>query len=285
MSNNVFEVKNLKYKYPKNSNYTIKGINFEVKKGEIFGLLGPSGAGKSTTQKVLIGLHKNYEGTVKYNGKDLSKLDHSYYEEIGIGFELPVAYTKLTLRENINFYKSLYKNNENIEPLVKKLKLWDDMDKPIGEFSKGMKMRFNFIRALINKPKVLFLDESTNGLDPVNASVMKDIVVDFAKKGGTVFITTHLMQDVEEICDRAAFVVNGDIKEIAEVKELRRKYGKREVTVEVDGKETIFDMDTLGTNEDFIKLIKNGKVDAIHSGETSLDKIFIEVTGAKIDEE
>ncbi len=285
MSTNVYEVKNLKYKYPKNSKYTIKGINFEVKKGEIFGLLGPSGAGKSTTQKVLIGLHKKYEGEVKYNGVDLSSLDHSYYEEIGIGFELPVAYTKLTLRENIDFYKSLYKNTIDVEPLVKKLQLFEDMDKPIGAFSKGMKMRFNFIRALLNNPKVLFLDESTNGLDPVNANIMKEIIKEFADNGGTVFITTHLMNDVEEICDRAAFVVDGEIKEIAEVKELKRKYGKREVTVESNGKTNVFDMDSLGNNAEFLQLIKEGKIDTIHSGETSLDKIFIQVTGVKVDEE
>ncbi len=281
---NVFEVKNLKYKYPKNTGYTVKGISFEVKKGEIFGLLGPSGAGKSTTQKVLTGLQKSYEGSVKYNGKEISTLGSDFYEEIGVGFELPVAYSKLTLKENIEFYKSLYKKTVNVDGLVKRLKLWDDMDKPISDFSKGMKMRFNFIRAMINDPKVLFLDESTNGLDPVTAGIMKDIVKEYASKGGTVFITTHLMNDVEEICDRAAFVVEGEIKEISKVRDLKLKYGKREITIEYEGKKELFEMDTIATNNKFFDIMKSGKVETIHSGETSLDKIFIKVTGAKLDE-
>ncbi len=110
------------------------------------------------------------------------------------------------------------------------------------------------------------------------------MVKEYAEKGGTVFITTHLMNDVEEICDRAAFVVNGEIKEIAEVRDLKLKYGKREITIEHEGNTHVFEMDTIADNKEFFDIMKSGKVETIHSGETSLDKIFIQVTGAKLDE-
>ncbi len=281
----AFKVKNLKFKYPKGKKNVIKGIDLEVKEGEIFGLLGPSGAGKSTTQRILIKLLEGYEGKIEYFGGDLKTLKKEYYEEIGVGFEMPVHFTKLTAMENVNFFLKLYKNKANGEELLKKVGLYEDKDKMVGEFSKGMKVRLNFVRSILNNPKVLFLDEITNGLDPKNARIIKDLILEFKAKGGTVFLTTHLMKDVEELCDRVAFMNDGKIVETDTPRNLKLKYGKKEVAVEYNNgknvKKQIFEMKNLSDNKEFFKLLKEEEIETIHSGETGLDEIFIKITGVE----
>ncbi|MGD9901311.1 MAG: ABC transporter ATP-binding protein [Spirochaetales bacterium] len=281
----AFKVENLRFKYPKGTEDVICGIDFEVNEGEIFGLLGPSGAGKSTTQKVLIKLLEGYEGKIEYFGKDLKELNTSYYEEIGVGFEMPVHFNKLTAMENINFFLNLYKNKADGEELLKRVGLYEDKDKKVGEFSKGMKVRLNFVRSMLNNPKVLFLDEITNGLDPMNARIIKDLILEFKNKGGTVFLTTHLMKDVEELCDRVAFMDRGKIVETDTPRNLKLKYGKKQIAVEYKNKgkleKQIFEMKDLGDNKEFFKILKEEQVETIHSGETGLDEIFIKITGAK----
>ena len=228
----MYQIKNLKFKYPKNKEETIKDISFEVKDGEIFGLLGPSGVGKSTTQKILIKLLNGYEGEILYKGKELKDYGEEFYEEVGVGFEMPVHFSKLTAEENLSFFKKLYKGSMNTDDLMKRVGLYEHRKKKISEFSKGMKIRFNFVRAMLNNPKILFLDEPTNGLDPKNARIVKEIIKEYKEQGGTVLLTTHLMNDVDELCDRVAFMAQGKIVEISTPKDLKLKYGERKVDVE-----------------------------------------------------
>lgn len=282
----AFNVENLCFKYPSSKENVIKGITFDVHEGEIFGLLGPSGAGKSTTQKILIKLLENYTGSIKYFGKDLKSINNSFYEEIGVGFEMPVHFSKLTALENMKYFAGFYKKTADIQELMERVGLWEYRDVKVAEFSKGMKVRLNFVRAMLNNPRVLFLDEVTNGLDPKNARIIKDMIAEYRAKGGTVFLTTHLMNDVEQLCDRVAFCVNGKLMEISTPRDLKIKYGKREVKVEYRDNGTIssasFPLDGIGDNEEFLKLLKSGKVETIHSGETSLEEIFIIVTGVEL---
>ncbi|QUH19219.1 ABC transporter ATP-binding protein [Alkaliphilus sp. B6464] len=284
----MFKIDNLEFKYPGNKADTIKGISFEFKEGEIFGFLGPSGMGKSTTQKIMTRILKDYRGQILYRGKDLREYDKSMFNDIGVGFEMPVLFTKLTAMENMRFYRDLYPKGAEIQPILKRLGLWEDRDKKVASFSKGMKSRLNFARALINDPKMLFLDEPTSGLDPVNARIVKNIISEFRQKGGTVFLTTHVMHDVEELCDRVAFITNGKIAEISSPKDLKLRYGKREITIEYkeDDKvlKDVFNMDTLKENNKLFDILKNKEVITIHSGETTLDEIFIKVTGVKTNE-
>lgn len=281
----MFKVKNLVFKYPKNSDNTIKGIDFEIKQGEIFGFLGPSGAGKTTTQKILVKL-LNYEmGEIHFDENDLKSFNDAFYEEIGVCFEMPISFSKLTAMENLEFFQKLYKNHAEIQPLMERLGLWEDRNKLVGEYSKGMKIRLNLVRALLNKPKMLFLDEPTNGLDPKNSRIVKEIIREFAHNGGTVFLTSHIMSDVDELCDRVAFITDGKIAEIDSPRNLKIKYGKRTVTVEYkENNQTIskvFNMDEIKT-EEFTQLIQNKEIETIHSGETTLEEIFIQVTGVKL---
>ena len=243
----MFKVSDLRFKYPGNKEDTIKGISFGFDKGEIFGFLGPSGMGKSTTQKLLTRILKNYGGEIIYRGKDLKSYDKSIFKDVGVGFEMPVLFTKLTAMENLKFYRDLYPKGAKIKPILERLGLWEDRNKRVAAFSKGMKSRLNFARALINDPEILFLDEPTSGLDPTNARIVKDMISGFRANGGTVFLTTHLMHDIDELCDRVAFIADGEIREISSPKDLKLRYGKREIRMEYREGErlekAVFDMD------------------------------------------
>ncbi|WP_203219151.1 AAA family ATPase [Anaerobacillus isosaccharinicus] len=146
----------------------------------------------------------------------------------------------------------------------------------------------NYVRALLNKPKILFLDEPTNGLDPKNARNIKAMIKQFQQDGGTVLLTTHLMNDVDELCDRVAFMANGKIAEIDTPKNLKLKHGERRVEVEYKNEGQVakssFDLDTLGSSDEFMQIVKAREIVTIHSKETTLDDIFIKVTGVGINE-
>lgn len=281
----MFSISDLRYQYPKNEEDTIRGIDFEIKTGEIFGLLGPSGVGKSTTQKILTRQLDNFQGEIKYQGKSITEYDKNFYQDIGVGFEIPVHFSRLTAEENLDFFKKLYDKNADTDQMLERLGLYPDKNKKVGEFSKGMKVRLNFIRALLNEPKMLFLDEPTNGLDPKNARIIKDMIAEFKEAGGTVLLTTHLMNDVEELCDQVAFMADGKIVEINTPKNLKLEYGSRQLKVEyIDNgevEETSFKLDDLGDNQEFQQVIKNNKILTMHSQEMTLDNIFIKITGGR----
>jgi fluoroquinolone transport system ATP-binding protein len=281
----IYEIKHLNYRYQSKKDYVVKDLSLSIHPGQIFGLLGPSGAGKSTTQKVLIKLLPGYEGEVLYLGKPLSSWKQNFYEDIGVGFEMPVHFNKLTAMENLKYFSSLYKKHIDMEAMMVRVGLGEAMHQPVGQYSKGMKMRLNFVKALLNNPKVLFLDEPTNGLDPSNARIIKDIILEEKKKGKTILITTHLMGDVEELCDEVAFIADGRLLETASPKSLKLKYGKRELKVEyLEGekmKQQQFAMDGLDKQVAFQSLLQHNKIITMHSQETSLDQIFIQITGKK----
>ncbi|MFN7250577.1 MAG: ABC transporter ATP-binding protein [Anaerobacillus sp.] len=284
----MFHVNNLSFKYPKNKENTIDDISFEIKQGEVFGLLGPSGVGKSTTQKILIKLLTNYNGEVLYKNKNLKSFGKEFYQEIGVGFEMPVHFSKLTANENLSFFKKLYKTHANTDELLQQVGLYEDRNKQVNEFSKGMKARLNFVRSLLNKPKILFLDEPTNGLDPKNARNIKAMIKQFQQEGGTVLLTTHLMNDVDELCDRVAFMADGRIAEIDTPKNLKLKHGERSVEVEYKRDSEVermsFDLDALKSSDEFMRIVKTREIVTIHSKETTLDDIFIKVTGVGTNE-
>ncbi|HSH04816.1 MAG TPA: ABC transporter ATP-binding protein [Anaerolineae bacterium] len=285
----MITVKNLTYRYPRGTVETLHGLDFEVAEGEIFGFLGPSGAGKSTTQKILIGLLKEYGGEVGVMGREIRDWGQDLYEHVGVSFELPNHYLKLTARENLAYFRSLF-SGETYEPevLLGKVGLAEAIDKKVSDFSKGMKVRLNVARSLVHKPKVLFLDEPTSGLDPVNARKIKDLVLSLRAEGMTVFVTTHNMMVADELCDRVAFITEGRIKLIDAPATLKKRYGQRVVQVDyVNGSERLqsqeFALDGLGDNKDFIALLqKANRLETIHTQETTLENIFIEVTGQEL---
>ncbi|WP_234784784.1 ABC transporter ATP-binding protein [Mycolicibacter heraklionensis] len=284
----VIRVRGLTYSYPKAPQPAVRGMDFSVRRGEIFGFLGPSGAGKSTTQKLLIGLLRGHGGQAQVWGRDPVAWGPDYYQRIGVSFELPNHYQKLTGRENLQFFASLY-TGETADPmaLLDAVGLTEYANTRVGDYSKGMQMRLTFVRALIHHPELIFLDEPTSGLDPVNANKVKDMVRDLKARGRTVFLTTHDMATADELCDRVAFVVDGRIVALDAPAELKIARSQRMVRVTYRSEQgglanADFAMDTLADDPAFHAVLRERRIETIHSREASLDDVFVEVTGRQL---
>jgi fluoroquinolone transport system ATP-binding protein len=169
--------------------------------------------------------------------------------------------------------------------LLERVGLEKDANKKIENFSKGMKVRLNFIRAIMHNPDILFLDEPTTGLDPSNARTIKDIILELKQQGKTIFLTTHNMHDADELCDRVSFIADGSLRVTDTPRNLKLMNGKRRVRLDY-GKSAMksreFDLDTIGKNEEFLDLLKNEHIASIHSQEAGLDDIFIKTTGTRL---
>jgi len=277
----MIKVDQLRFQYPKSSDLTLRSLDFEISKGEIFGFLGPSGAGKSTCQKVLYKILPDYDGNVMVNGKNLIEWGTDYFHQIGVGFELPNHYLKLTAQENLELFSSFYNRGQILpfDTLFEKVGLSDDRYKTVDTYSKGMKMRLNFIRAIMHNPDILFLDEPTSGMDPVNGHKIKEWILQLKNEGKTIFITTHDMATADELCDRVAFIVEGEIKVTESPNVLKRQHGKHSVRVTLSSEEKQdFALNGLGDNSGFLEFIHQD-VRSIHSQEATLEEVFIAVTG------
>lgn len=262
-------------------------MSFEIQEGEVFGFLGPSGAGKTTTQRLIIGLLRNYTGHIEVFGKERNQWGKDFYEQIGVAFDFPNLYTKLTARENLQLIGAYYKNTpENPDKLLDRVGLLADKDVHVESFSKGMKMRLNFIRSIMHNPTLMFFDEPTSGLDPVNAHIIKEIILEQKKAGKTVFLTTHNMTVAEQLCDRVAFVVEGQIVVTGSPKDLMIEHGKRIVKVEYQYNGQLlnqdFEITGIGDNKAFLDILKTADIKTIHSCEATLEDIFIKLTGRNL---
>lgn len=281
----MIRVRNLSFSYT--ATPFISDINFEVGKGEIFGFLGPSGAGKSTLQKILTGVLTNYLGDVVVGGTQVRDRGNDFYEEIGVDFEFTSLYEKFTATENLRFFGSLYKKDLlPVEELLSMVGLAQHANKRVSDFSKGMKSRLNFVKALIHQPSIIFLDEPTSGLDPTNSRVMKDIILDLKREGRTIILTTHNMHDAVELCDRVAFIVDGKIKLMDSPKNLIRQKGDAKILYSYieNGVEMQGEVFKSETSKDVVlqKLISENSLLSIHTHEATLEDIFIETTGRRL---
>jgi len=283
----MIKVRNLNFTYQKTQKQAVRDMEFDIHEGEVFGFLGPSGAGKTTTQRLIIGLLRNYSGHIEVLGKERNQWGKDFYEQIGVAFDFPNLYVKLTAKENLALIGAYYKNKpENTDILLDRVGLLPDKDVRVENFSKGMKMRLNFIRSIMHNPRLMFFDEPTSGLDPVNAHIIKDIILEQKKAGKTVFLTTHNMTVAEQLCDRVAFIVEGKIVVIGSPKDLMIEHGKRVVKVEYqhNGKleELNVDMMNMAGNKAFMEVLQSGNVKTIHSCEATLEDIFIKLTGRNL---
>ncbi|GAB2505192.1 ABC transporter ATP-binding protein [Nocardiopsis aegyptia] len=284
----VIDVSDLTYTYPKGTEPAVREMSFSVAQGEVFGFLGPSGAGKSTTQKILIGLLSGARGDVHVWGRAPRDRGQEYYQRIGVSFELPNHYQKLTALENLEFFASLYSvPTEDPMALLRRVGLDEAAHTRVGRFSKGMQSRLTFVRALLNRPELVFLDEPTTGLDPRNARVVKDMIAELRDQGRTVFMTTHSMETAEELCDRVAFVVDGRIAALDSPAELKLARSRRRVRVAYRGgdgslESADFPMDGMADDPDLLTVLRERRVESIHSQEADLNDVFVEVTGRSL---
>lgn len=280
----MIHVQNLMHSYGNDEKFAVNNVSFDVAEGEIFGFLGPSGAGKSTTQGILTGLLKLQKGDVRVAGYDVKHLKNEMFNQIGVSFEQSNVYSKMTAKENLEFYKKLFDvPTRSAQELLDLVGLGDKAGQKAGEFSKGMKHRLTFVRSMINNPKLWFLDEPTTGLDPAIAAEIKDIIKAQNQSGVTVFLTTHNMFIADELCHRVAFIVDGDIKLIDSPRNLKLQYGEKFVDVEYMDDDQVAKASfstTLRSDLEKLKLVIDQKnIITMHTKEATLEEIFIKVTG------
>lgn len=209
MSNVIISVKDLHKKY--GAFHAVKGINFEVFEGEIFGLLGPNGAGKSTTLEIIETLRDKTSGTINVAGFDLDKAPNEIKKIIGVQLQTSGYYPNLNLTELIRLFAGLYNQPTDPIELLEMVNLTDKAKAKYKELSGGQKQRFSIATTLINKPKIIFLDEPTTGLDPQARRNLWDLIKAIRLQGTTVIITTHYMDEAEVLCDRVAIIDSGKV--------------------------------------------------------------------------
>ena len=280
----MIEVKQLTHDYEGKGSPSVRDVSFTISDGTIFGFLGPSGAGKSTTQALMTGLLPIQSGSVTYDGIAIQAQGNAFYNSIGVSFEHPNVFSKLTGLENLTYHAGLYSvPTQDPRRLLDMVGLTDAANRRVGAYSKGMKQRLVFARSLVNNPSILFLDEPTSGLDPATAERVKTIIRQKRADGCTIFLTTHNMQTADELCDVVAFLNDGAIVAMDAPRELKLAHGERSVAVEhrVNGsvqRSVLFP----GQTDDALllkSLIDTGSVETIHSQEATLEQIFIRLTG------
>ncbi len=282
----MIEVENLNFSYNQQISF-IESVSFNVCEGEIFGFLGPSGAGKSTLQKILCGILRNYKGSVKVLDIEVKNRNKEFYEKIGVDFEFPNLYGKFTGLENLRYFSSLY-DRKSLDPLayLERVGLAEHANKKVADYSKGMKMRLAFVRSILHRPQLLFLDEPTSGLDPTYARMMKDMILEQKKEGRTIILTTHNMHDAEELCDRVAFIVDGEIKAVGEPFNLKDHKRAVEISYAYMHSEVMKFGKTMLANlqkdDLFMKQLQEGSLRSIHSKEPTLEDVFMELTGRRL---
>ncbi len=227
-SMNAIEVDNLTKLF---EDFTaVDHLDFEVKNGEIFGFLGPNGAGKTTTVRMLTGIIKPDLGQVSIMGHDIRQDPIKAKQIMGVVPELSNAYTELTALNNLQFMAELYgvpkkDARQRAEELLGKFDLYERKDHKVRTFSKGMKQKLIIAMSLMNNPEILFLDEPTSGLDVMSARLIKDMLLELNKEGKTIFLTTHYMEEANQLCSRVAIINHGKIAAIDAPEKLKMRIG------------------------------------------------------------
>lgn len=267
----------------------VQGISFAVERGEVFGFLGPNGAGKSTTINMLTGQLLPSGGRATVAGFDCASASHKVQEIIGVVFEQQNIYERMNGRDNLLFFAQLFgAPAKRVDELLDKVGLKDRAKDPVKAYSNGMKQRLLIARALVSDPQVLFLDEPTRGLDPGVAREIRQMIADLGRAGTTVFLTTHYMEEADQLCRRVAFINEGKIVAMDTPQRLKVAHGERTATVilrndDGSGGETIsLSLDAPADAERLRALMTQGHVLTIHSKEATLEDIFIKLAGRRL---
>ena len=260
-------------------------IDFNVKEGEILSFLGPNGAGKTTTVKLLTGQLRPKEGSATLMGMDVVQQTESIQAQIGVCFELTNLYEQMSAEENLNLFAALFGVKEfNAGAVLERVGLDGRGKDRVETYSKGMKQRLMVGRALVNQPKILFLDEPTEGLDPVSSENIRNVILEERQRGATVFLTTHDMVEADKLSDRVAFIDQGQIAALDTPHNLKQQYGKRAIKAEVTGQDGKLEsreiiLDNPDTPDAVKDLFTQEQVITLHSEEATLEDIFIRITG------
>ncbi len=269
----------------------VAGISFTARRGEIFGLLGPNGAGKTTTIRILTGQIDPSGGSAMVAGCDVVKDRARLKERIGVVFEEQNLYERLSARNNLAFSCWLYGLPESrADEVLDLVQLRDRAKDHVSTFSNGMRQRLMIARALLHRPPMLFLDEPSRGLDPISARDIRLAIKQLSEEGITILLTTHLMDEADQLCQRVAFIVNGKIVANDTPRNLKLTHGERVLTVTLtehgqNGHSALQDMtiklDDPADQQRLSAWMAQDRVLAIHSHEATLEEVFIEVAGVR----
>lgn len=222
----MLEIKHLSKVYGKSESKALDDVSLSLKEGEIFGFLGPNGAGKTTMIKIITGILPFKEGSVEVCGEDILKDPLAAKRKIGYVPDTHIVYDKLTGREYVDFMADIYgvsleERKQRAESLLKSFSLTEDFDRPIKDYSHGMKQKICIIGALIHQPKLWILDEPMTGLDPQSSFELKELMRRHCDGGNTVFFSTHVLEVAEKICDRIGIIVKGKLVKVGSMEEIR----------------------------------------------------------------
>ncbi len=263
----------------------LKGIQLDVQKGEIFGLLGPSGAGKTTLINIMTGQLTPSAGHVEILGKKSTALSGKDYMQIGIMMDNFGLYERMSAFDNLKFYEMIDgRDSGKIMQILEYVGLKDAAKKKVSDLSKGMRNRLSFARVLLRSPRVMFLDEPTSGLDPMTVEAIHDLILREKEKGTTIFLTTHNMHEAEKLCDHIALLNEGTIVEFGSPHEICRRYNhQKKLQIHLkDGSDLLLGH-TPESGEKIAELLRAGELETIHSTEPNLETVFMELTGKGFD--
>lgn len=300
----VIEIKKIVKKYRSFS--AVKGISFEVFRGEVFGLLGENGAGKTTTLEIIEGLRRCTSGEISVLKTDIAKkMPNEIKSRIGVQLQSSAYYNFLTLKEILDLFGAFYAKPIDAMELLEMVDLQKKSKSLIKDLSGGQKQRFSIVASLVNDPEIVFLDEPTTGLDPLARRNLWDIIVKIKEQGKTIILTTHYMEEAEVLCDRIAIMEKGEIFKIDQTHQLiesakipykisfispkvsdaiLQKLKKLGEVENIAGKSTHFEihLTTQAKVNSAIKIIQALEPESLTVGRASLEDVFVELTGHKI---
>lgn len=298
----MLKVENITKYY--NKNKAVDNLSFTVEKGEIFGLLGENGAGKTTTFRIILGLINASSGKVTLDGK---KIDYSLTDKIGYVTEERSLLTKMTVKDQILLYgvlKGMREDNilKEMRKWLKKFQISDYENRKIKELSKGNQQKIQFIAAVINKPKLLILDEPFSGLDPINVEMLKKAIIELQETGCSIIFSSHQMEQIEDFCEKLVILSHGKVVVAGYLKDIKNEYRKKNILLRGDNLpldkirklkgvisleehrgEYLVKIESLDIADSIFKLVKDYNITKYDVTEPTLNEIFIEKVGANND--
>ena len=284
MTMNAIEVEQLSRSF--NGLQAVKSISFTVEAGEIFGFLGHNGAGKTTTIRMLTGQLLPTSGNARVAGCDVITEQQKLKPLIGVVSEHQNLYERMSGRENLEFAVRLYGQSlSRIDETLEQVALLDRAKDNVRGYSNGMKQRLVIARALLHRPQIIFLDEPTRGLDPVVGREIRRLILDLAQQGVTIFLTTHYMEEADQLCGRVAFLSEGRIVALDTPNNLKVAHGEKAVKVTLnDGQSLSIALTDPDAGQQLEKLINDGQVRTMHSAEATLEQVFLQIAGRELSE-
>lgn len=281
---NAIEVDGLSRSF--NGLRAVDNISFTVKAGEIFGFLGHNGAGKTTTIRMLSGQLQPGAGHARVAGCDVITEQKRLKPLIGVVSENQNLYERMSGRENLAFAAQLYgADKRRVEETLEQVGLLDRANDKVLHYSNGMKQRLVIARALLHRPQIIFLDEPTRGLDPIVGRDIRRMIVQLSTQGVTIFLTTHYMEEADQLCGRVAFLSEGRIVALDTPDNLKVAHGEKSLIVTLEnGERLTIALDDEGAGKQLEELVNSGRIRTLHSAEATLEEIFIQIAGRGLSE-